>query len=436
MRAWRRARLRKVHELHEQEVNQLLHASPHQAINRHKDDYQIIRDRVRCAEILLYAIRYEDMALMKAMLRLHPGIGLGVTFDANFGAAFDLSVDAGWDGRVSLIHVACVVSLPIVKALVEHDPSWKDMESEHSIRPLHVAVARGDYQLLSYLIDMAANPSLSNASAETPLLLAVKRADMRGVRLLLYSHEKGECSCGSRASSCISTLGTALACGHYEIAKVLLENSRTCARESFKRMARHVAGYGGGCVDEHAAAVCYGAWGPNAPERRFLEEKGDAFNVLMWGCAWGKPLAVEAALQKWGRALLTTKFKDDLGRQPLHVACLYGQLDMVRRLARYKELRVNDVEEEVAGARRTALMMAAAEGHLDIVNFLVEHMKAKVSLKDAMGQTALDHARECGKEDVVEYFSRPATSNKVRRPVRWEQAIAFGIYVRLDLSYC
>jgi ankyrin repeat protein len=89
-------------------------------------------------------------------------------------------------------------------------------------------------------------------------------------------------------------------------------------------------------------------------------------------------------------------------------------LDTVQRLARYKELRVNDVEEE-AGARRTALMMAAVEGHLDIVSFLVEHMKAKVSLKDAMGRTALDHAREGGKQDVVEYLSRPATSSKVRR---------------------
>jgi ankyrin repeat protein len=193
-------------------------------------------------------------------------------------------------------------------------------------------------------------------------------------------------------------------------------------------------GYGGGCVDEHAAAVCYGAWGPNAPERRFLEEKGIAFDMLMWGCAWGKPLAVEAALQRWGRALLTRKLKDKMGRQPLHVASLFGELDPVQRLARYKELRVNDVEEE-AGRRRTALMIAAAEGHLDIVTFLVEHMKAKVSLKDAMGRRALDHARECGKQDVVEYFSRPATSNKVRRPVRWEQAIAFGKYVRLHLSY-
>jgi ankyrin repeat protein len=166
-------------------------------------------------------------------------------------------------------------------------------------------------------------------------------------------------------------------------------------------------------VDEHAAAVCYGGWGPIAPEGRFLEEKGIAFDVLMMGCAWGKPLAVEAALQRWGRALLTRKLKDSMGRQPLHVACLYGQLGMLRRLARYKELRVNDVEDE-AGARRTALIMAAAKGHLDIVTFLVEHMKAKVSLKDAMGRTALDHARECDKEDVVEYLSRTATTKKVR----------------------
>lgn len=59
-------------------------------------------------------------------------------------------------------------------------------------------------------------------------------------------------------------------------------------------------------------------------------------------------------------------------------------------------------------------MMAAADGRLDIVSFLVEHMKAKVGLKDAMGRTALDHARECDKQDVVDYLSRAATTNKVR----------------------
>jgi hypothetical protein len=58
------------------------------------------------------------------------------------------------------------------------------------------------------------------------------------------------------------------------------------------------------------------------------------------------------------------------------------------------------------------------------VTFLVEHMKAKVSLKDAMGRTALDHARECDKEDVVEYLSRTATTNKVR----YTRCLAFPLF--------
>jgi ankyrin repeat protein len=164
------------------------------------------------------------------------------------------------------------------------------------------------------------------------------------------------------------------------------------------------------CWDAMAVAVYHHEWRANAPELHIVESKDTAFAVLVMACAWGKPLAVEAALRVWGCTLLNKR--DELKRQPLHVACLFGQLGIVRRLARYKELRVNDLEDE-AGARRTALMIAAAEGHLEIVTFLVEHMKAKVGLKDAMGRTALDHAREGGKEDVVEYLSRPATSSKV-----------------------
>lgn len=332
-RAWRRAYLREAHKRHEQEVSQLLHASPHRAINQYKDDLRTIQDPSQCAGILFKAILYQDLELVQALLCLHPRIGLGATFEARFPVALDVDLATYWGGRVSLIHVACAVSLPIVKALVGHDKAWRDVESEGGITPLHEATASGNHELISYLLSMGANPSLMDSHEETPLRIAAQEGDMTAVRLLLHSHKKMECSCGRNWSS----LGRALEYGHYDIAKVLLQDSGVL----LKLIAGYSPGHGKWCWEAMAVAVYHRAWRANAPELHILEFKDSAFAVLAMGCAWGKPLAVEAALQVWGWALLNKR--DEMKRQPLHVACLYGQLDIVRRLARYKELRVNDL---------------------------------------------------------------------------------------------
>jgi len=55
---------------------------------------------------------------------------------------------------------------------------------------------------------------------------------------------------------------------------------------------------------------------------------------------------------------------------------------------------------------RTALHLAACEGHLDCVKFLLEKCAVDASPRDRWGQTPLDGARDFGHSAVVQYLEQ------------------------------
>jgi len=55
---------------------------------------------------------------------------------------------------------------------------------------------------------------------------------------------------------------------------------------------------------------------------------------------------------------------------------------------------------------RTAMHLAAAEGHFDIVKTLVEQCHAKSDLKDRWGMTALDDAKKYEHQNIIEYLEK------------------------------
>ncbi|CAK9086672.1 unnamed protein product [Durusdinium trenchii] len=82
-----------------------------------------------------------------------------------------------------------------------------------------------------------------------------------------------------------------------------------------------------------------------------------------------------------------------------------GDLPAVRHFVRSDAEAVHQKDGDYYGM--TALMWAAACGHLSLAQFLVKE-KADVNAKDIDGQTALDRARKNGKTDMVAFLERAA----------------------------
>lgn len=80
-------------------------------------------------------------------------------------------------------------------------------------------------------------------------------------------------------------------------------------------------------------------------------------------------------------------------------ACVNGMIDEVR-LYRDKLGTVNFVSPK----SDTPLNAAAANGHLEVVKFLVEQ-GADFSLKDSYGLSAIETARKSDHDDVVQFLA-------------------------------
>ncbi|PSN58059.1 hypothetical protein C0J52_02050 [Blattella germanica] len=65
---------------------------------------------------------------------------------------------------------------------------------------------------------------------------------------------------------------------------------------------------------------------------------------------------------------------------------------------------------------RTALHLAAAEGHLDCVTFLLEHCKVPFNPKDRWGNMPITEARTFGHEKIVEYLESWESSQEEKKP--------------------
>jgi ankyrin repeat protein len=94
----------------------------------------------------------------------------------------------------------------------------------------------------------------------------------------------------------------------------------------------------------------------------------------------------------------TTNSTGMLSLVRLLIACQKDNLNQVRTLI-IMETNLNNFDQE----GRTCLQVAASEGHLDTVKYLVSH-GALLAHRDIRGNTALDEARIHARDHVTRYL--------------------------------
>jgi ankyrin repeat protein len=100
--------------------------------------------------------------------------------------------------------------------------------------------------------------------------------------------------------------------------------------------------------------------------------------------------------------------RDEYGRTALEHAAYHGYVEIVRLLLSYPKINVNiqnkndriiymknkDGKVELVNENgKTALIIAAINGYVDVIKELLAHKNINVNIKDTGGKTALDLAK-------------------------------------------
>ena len=95
--------------------------------------------------------------------------------------------------------------------------------------------------------------------------------------------------------------------------------------------------------------------------------------------------------------------QNDKGKHPLWIASFYGRLTTVKILA--KEYRARNISIDKPNKNdSSSLIVAAQEGKLHVVKYLVNEQNAVVNRKNNFGQTPLYWADKKGHDEVVQFL--------------------------------
>ena len=111
---------------------------------------------------------------------------------------------------------------------------------------------------------------------------------------------------------------------------------------------------------------------------------------------------------------------------PLHSGCGYNSYESVKLFLAHPSC-TGDIINKRNIAGYTAVMVAAWQGHTELVKLLTPH--SDISIKND-GQTVIDIARYSGHQDIVNYLVRFVKDKEVGASNRFLR-ISFNVFVRI-----
>ncbi len=135
------------------------------------------------------------------------------------------------------------------------------------------------------------------------------------------------------------------------------------------------------------------------------QEDDEGYTALQRAAGFGYKKIVEYLISKNA----DVDFAGDVRQTPLIIAAANGQLDIVKYLIEQCHANIHPQNERNA----TLLMFASAGGNKEVVKYLVEECKINVNQGDIKGNTALALASQGEHLDVVKYLIEECKANVI-----------------------
>jgi ankyrin repeat protein len=191
----------------------------------------------------------------------------------------------------------------------------------------------------------------------------------------------------------VTALHVAAQGGHLDCVKLLIESGADVAVEDDEKRTPLFLAVKGNYGEVAAELVKAGA-NPNTP---YVDEDGDTHNILMDAITVENTEFARLLIEKGAEIY----HKDDRKVNTLLQASHRGLTEIVKLLLEKhgkKEGYVDDASDEGI----TPLIAAASEGHVDVVQLLIDSKQANVNAKDKDGTNSLMAASARGHNKVVE----------------------------------
>ena len=259
------------------------------------------------------------------------------------------------------LHVAAIEGrIDILKLLLNKDPSEINTKGENDNTPLNLAALNGQVDIVSFLLKYNASISELNEESETVLHIAANEENSSILKLLLERCSKEDLL--SIDSEGYTALHNAIESGYIENVTLILEKA---AKLKILGQLLSVT----------------------------TNDKKDVLSLIngLENKAHGNDLYHAI----FNHNVITEENKNDIFLDAVRKNCL----DLIKILVNEFACDVNAKSTDGT----PALGLAASQGHLDVVQYLIEN-GANTKAIDNEGLTALHIAADCGQTHIVSYL--------------------------------
>ncbi|KAF4985886.1 hypothetical protein FDECE_16248 [Fusarium decemcellulare] len=216
--------------------------------------------------------------------------------------------------------------------------------------PLHYACENGRTSIARTLLHYGAEIDVCGRDGTTPLHCAAKGGNSDVLELLLQTGANADV----RDAWGRTPLHWAAYQGHTTIVKLLAQQENSNQRDQSGRTVLHLAAIGGQ-VEILKLLVTLGA-------KRDVKDR-DGLTPLLWASAYGHIDAV-----KFFTPAANEEGQEDSISTALHLAAWNGHMNIVKFLVLKVQVDINKDDNK----NRTSLCLAAEAGHLDVVQWLIQ----------------------------------------------------------------